>query len=134
MGSVFQIKFLLVLCLFPVSFFIVNCQGLTLGIERDFDVEERLLSKVRGRLDLRRSVIMDVRPRFQFEMSRLPRSFHAYWKDWSLMGFTKKRLTQRKNNLQRLLALNGIDPLTRVVILGQGLEGRGRSFYLQPLY
>ena len=116
---------------FPVLFFLVGCQipGTRL-VEKNFGMESRLFSKIRSPLDLKKSIIVDVRSRFQFQISRLPRSFHAYWKDWSLADFRGKYLIDRKNHLQRLLALNGIDPLTRVVVLGGGLKGRGEEFLI----
>ncbi len=110
---------------------IISCQSSeTRVIERDFGRQGRLFSKVQGNLNFRQAVIVDVRPRFQFEMSRLPRSFHAWWKDWSLIGFQGDSLIRRKNHLQRLLALNGVDRLTSVFILGEGLKGQGEEFFL----
>ena len=113
--------------------FIMACQSSgTRIVEKDLGLEDRLFSKIHqsGKLELRHAIIVDVRPRFQFEMSRLPRSFHAYWKDWSLRGLESRDLENKKNQLQRLLALKGVDPLTRVVILGLGVGGRGEEFFL----
>ena len=113
-------------------FFVMGCQTGTRLVQKDLGIEDRLFSKIRQskKLELRHAIIVDVRPRFQFEMSRLPRSFHAYWKDWSLRGLESRDLENKKTQLQRLLALKGVDPLTRVVILGRGVGGRGEEFFL----
>ncbi len=116
---------------FLVSLLLVGCQSPeTLLVETDLGMEGRLFSRAGGNTDLEKSIIVDVRSRFEFEMFRLPRSFHAYWKNWSLAGFKRGSLTHRKDRLQRLLALKGIDPLTRVAILGGGLRGQGEEFLL----
>ena len=63
-------------------------------------------------------------------MSKLPRSFHLYWKDLDLKGYRGIHLEEKKRSLQKLLSLKGIDPFTRVVILGKGLEGQGEEFFV----
>jgi hypothetical protein len=76
----------------------------------------------------KRAVIMDVRSSFAHQMSRPPRSFHAYWKDWDLEGYTGEALRNKTKELQRLLRLNGVELLSEVIILGPGLKGRGDEF------
>lgn len=104
----------------------------TMITEVDSNLESRVFSKVdyQKKFELSHAVIIDVRPRFEFEMSRLPRSFNAYWKDWDLRGYSGKDLKNKVKELQRLLALKGVDPLTKVVILGKGLKGQGEEFLL----
>ncbi|MEM7645592.1 MAG: rhodanese-like domain-containing protein [Pseudomonadota bacterium] len=101
-------------------------------VENDISVEGRLFSKSpkASQTPIKRLVIVDVRSQFDFEMSRLPRSFFAFWKDWDLRGLSGGPLENKRKELQRLLALKGIDPVTRVAILGKGLKGQGEEFLL----
>lgn len=102
----------------------------TVVSESDESLETRVFSKVTygDKVELEKAVIIDVRSRFEFEMSRLPRSFHAYWRDWDLRNLRAQNLERKKDELQRLLALKGVDPLVRVVVLGKGLKGQGEEF------
>ncbi len=106
------------------------CQTPTKVSEKDMELESRVFSKIEyGKpKELKRAIIMDTRSSFDHQMSRPPRSFHAYWKDWLLRGYSGAKLDDKKNELQRLLALHGIDPLTEVVVLGKGLTGKGEEF------
>ena len=113
-------------------FFIVGCATETKVVEMDYNKESRVFSKVIGhdKEDLKRTIIVDVRSRFDHEMSRPPRSFSANASDWSLKGYEGEDLNNKVRELQRLLALNGVDPLVQVVILGYGLKGDGAEFLL----
>lgn len=126
------IKSFLIIIIGP--FILSGCQVPPTKIkESDASIEGRAFSRItfddKG-IDFKRVVIVDVRSRFDFEMSKLPRSFNAYWKDWDLRGFTGPRLEQKVKELQRLLSLKGVDPLTQVVILGKGLKGQGEEFLI----
>lgn len=81
-------------------------------------------------VDLRKSIIVDTRPRFQYELSRPPRSHHFFWKDWELFKYRGSALIKRREELQRRLARKGIDPLTSVVIFGDGRDGVGEEYYI----
>ena len=109
---------------------LARCQLPTKMYETDEGMEQRVFSKIEygKKVELKYAVIVDVRSRFEHEMSRAPRSFYAFWKDWDLSGYTGARLENKKNELQRLLALKGVDPLTQVVVLGNGLAGKGEEF------
>ena len=113
-----------------ISLILISCQSPTKVTENDESMETRVFSKItqaQGPVELKRSVIIDVRSRFEHEMSRPPRSFFAYWKDWDLSGYSGVRLESKKKELQRLLSLKGVDPLTQVVIMGKGLKGEVKS-------
>ncbi len=105
-------------------------------VERDGNLDQRLLSKIefQGNVDFERAVIVDVRPRFQFEVSKLPRSFHALVEDWDLRNYSGIELDKKRQELQRLLSLKGVDPLTQVVILGYGLKGKGEEFLMASTF
>lgn len=108
-----------------------RCQAPATKIsETDEGFEGRAFSKIQygEKVDLKRVVIADVRSRFKHEMSRPPRSFHAYWKDWDLSGYSGAGLENKKKELQRLLSLQGVDPLVKVVVMGDGLSGNGEEF------
>lgn len=100
--------------------------------ETDANLETRVFSKLeQGKaFDLTKAVIIDVRSRFDYNMSRLPRSFFADYRDWDLKNYHRNELVEKQKDLERLLALNGIDPLISVVILGKGLQGNGEEFLM----
>lgn len=119
------------IAIFCTLFFLIGCQTPTTKmIENDQSIEGRVFAKIEyGKpAEMKRAVIVDVRSRFDHEMSRPPRSFHAFWKDWDLAGYSGENLEEKRKELQRLLSLHGIDPLVQVVILGEGLKGRGEEF------
>lgn len=112
---------------------LLGCQQTpTLVSQLDQNFVQRRISKISSNKeeDLKRAVFIDVRSRFDFEMSKLPRSFHALWKDWDLRDYSGQDRLHKAVDLQRFLARQGIDPLTRVVILGYGLKGKGDEFLL----
>ena len=111
-------------------FVLVGCETATKVTVKDLDEEDRVFSKIEygKEVKFRHAVIVDVRSRFEHEMSRPPRSFFAYHKDWDLKNYSGEDLKNKVKELQRLLALKGIDPLTQVVILGKGLSGNGEEF------
>ena len=98
--------------------------------ELDKNQEQRAFESIRlgEAWDLKKSVIIDTRSRFDFEMSKVPRSFHWYWKDWSLQGYRGSELEKRKVQLQRRLARLGVDPFSSIIIFGQGKKGSGEEF------
>ena len=119
---------------FPLIFLLltsfVGCQTPTRVSESDESMEQRVFSKItHGKeVELNKAIIADVRSRFDYEMSKAPRSFFAFWKDWDLSGYSGVRLDKKAQELQKILALNGVEPLTQVVILGKGLAGNGEEF------
>lgn len=121
------------LTVFGILFFsFVGCETPTKVSELDLDAEERVFSKVEygKEFKLKHAIIVDVRSRFDYNMSRLPRSFFAHAPDWDLRGYHGKDLQNKVKELQRILALKGIEPYTRVVILGKALKGQGEEFLL----
>ena len=123
-------SFIHFICILFVFASFVGCQTPTRVSESDEGMEQRVFSKIsHGKeVDLKKAIIVDVRSRFDYEMSKAPRSFFAFWKDWDLSGYSGVRLDKKAQELQRILALNGVEPLTQVVILGRGLAGEGNEF------
>lgn len=125
--TLFRALFFLAMALF------VGCQSApTKVVVLDKDQATRAFENVQfGKSwDLEKSIIIDTRSRFNYEMSKTPRSFHIFWKDWSLKGYRGVQLEKRKVELQRRLARKGVDPFSRVVIFGSGLRGRGEEMYV----
>lgn len=115
-----------------ILLFAVGCQSPTKVSEVDLSEEDRVFGKIQygQKVELKRSIIVDVRSQFEHEMSRPPRSFFAYWKDWDLRDLKGNELDKKRKELQRILALKGVDPLTQVVVLGKGLKGDGEEFLI----
>ena len=119
--------------LIPLFLFIAGCQiPPTEIVENDGALEDRSFGKIDygKKFDLKKSVIIDTRSRFEHELSKLPRSFHLYWKDLDLKSYSGPHKAEQKRRLQKFLALKGVDPYTRVVILGKGLKGNGEEFFV----
>lgn len=73
-------------------------------------------------------VILDVRPAFEFNLLHVPGSINVRWEDFSQNNPRSRGLLQ--NDLfavARRLALIGIDPQTKVVVLGKGPAGQGEE-------
>jgi hypothetical protein len=120
--------------LYLALFMAVACQAPpSTVVEFDQNLTRRQFEKIdfgNEKLDYQRAIVIDVRSRFDFEMSRLPRSFHALDSDWDLSSYSGHELDKKRQQLQRLLALKGVEPLTQVVIFGYGLSGYGEEFLL----
>ena len=108
------------------------CQNPTKVVVIDEGLEDRSFGKIEygKKFDLKKAVIVDTRTRFEHEMSKLPRSFHLYWKDVDLKDYRGIHKAEKVRRLQKFLALKGVDPYTRVVILGKGLKGNGEEFFV----
>lgn len=128
-----EVLLLLPLRFFGLALFLVlsHCQTPeSLMVQRDENHLERQYAKIdsQDRLDLKRAVIVDVRSRFDFNLSRLPASINLPAQEWDLSQIPRNQLEKKASDLQRRLSLKGIEPLTQVVILGEGLKGQGEEF------
>ena len=130
MGPSYKSPVLSVLLIAIYLLALAGCETATKATEVDLSQEDRVFGKIQygKKVEFKRAIIIDVRSRFDHEMSRPPRSFNAFWKDWDLKNLTGNALEKKREDLQRLLALKGIEPLTQVVILGKGLNGQGEEF------
>lgn len=73
-------------------------------------------------------VILDVRPAFEFNLSHVPGAINVQWEDFSQSNPKYRGLLQTDFfALARRLSLMGIDPDTKVVILGNGMQGGGEE-------
>lgn len=73
-------------------------------------------------------VILDVRPAFEFNLSHVPGAINVRWEDFSQQDPRSRGLLD--NDLfaiARRLSLVGIDPDTKVVVLGKGPQGAGEE-------
>lgn len=74
------------------------------------------------------TVILDVRPPFEFNLSHIPGSINVAWEDFSRRSPEARGLLEKDlHPLARRLALIGIDPQTRVLVVGKGLQGKGED-------
>ncbi len=73
-------------------------------------------------------VILDVRPSFEFNLAHVPGAINVRWEDFSRPEAKNRGLLQNDLfALARRLSLIGIDPETKVVVLGKGREGNGEE-------
>lgn len=74
------------------------------------------------------TVILDVRPAFDFNMAHLPGSINVVWEDFSRRPPDARGLIEKDlHPIARRLALIGVDPQTPVLIVGKGLAGKGEE-------
>lgn len=70
------------------------------------------------------TIILDARPRFQFELSHLA---NAQWEDSDVYRFEKIMAADQKNifgKWARHFALRGINPDSHVIVIGMGDQGK----------
>lgn len=74
------------------------------------------------------TVILDVRPPFEFNMSHVPGAINVAWEDFSRRAPDYRGLIEKDlHPLARRLALIGIDPQSQVLIIGKGTLGKGEE-------
>lgn len=73
-------------------------------------------------------VILDARSPFEFNLSHVPGAINVRWEDFSQPGARHRGLLQSDLfALARRLSLIGIDPSSKVLVLGKGHEGNGEE-------
>ncbi len=73
-------------------------------------------------------VILDARPAFEFNLAHVPGAINVRWEDFSQNNPRSRGLLQGDLfALARRLSLVGIDPDTKVVVLGKGAQGGGEE-------
>lgn len=73
-------------------------------------------------------VLLDARPAFEFNLSHVPGAINVRWEDFSQSNPMSRGVLQ--NDLfavARRLSLVGIDPDTKVLVLGKGRQGAGED-------
>ncbi len=73
-------------------------------------------------------VLLDARPSFEFNLSHVPGAINVRWEDFSQSSPLSRGVLQ--NDLfavARRLSLVGIDPDTKVLVLGKGRQGNGEE-------
>jgi len=74
------------------------------------------------------TVILDVRPPMEFNMSHIPGSVNVAWEDFSRRPPDYRGLIEKDlHPIARRLALIGIDPQTHVLVVGKGVAGKGEE-------
>lgn len=73
-------------------------------------------------------VVLDVRAPFEFNLAHVPGAINVRWEDFSQNNPKSRGLLQNDlYALARRLALIGIDPSSRVLVLGKGAQGMGEE-------
>ncbi|MCB0386109.1 MAG: hypothetical protein KDD43_12010 [Bdellovibrionales bacterium] len=74
------------------------------------------------------TVVIDVRPSFDFTMAHIPSSINLQWEEFAQVRGAVPGLVQSDlTRVAKRLALKGIGPTSQVVIVGKGLEGQGEE-------
>lgn len=74
------------------------------------------------------AVILDARPAFEFNLSHAPNSVNVRWEDFSQANPMSRGVLEPDHfALARRLALIGVSPETRVIVLGKGKQGAGEE-------
>ncbi|UOF01734.1 sulfurtransferase [Bdellovibrio reynosensis] len=74
------------------------------------------------------AVLLDARPAFEFNLLHVPGAINVRWEDLSQNNPKSRGLLQTDLfALARRLSLIGIDPNTKVVVLGKGTAGQGEE-------
>ncbi|WP_413942855.1 sulfurtransferase [Bdellovibrio sp. HCB-162] len=73
-------------------------------------------------------VILDARPSFEFNLAHVPGAINVRWEDFSQQNPKSRGLLQPDLfALARRLSLIGVDPQTKVLVLGKGPQGAGEE-------
>src|SRR5690349_21817188 len=73
-------------------------------------------------------VLLDVRPAFEFNLAHVPGAINVRWEDFSQSNPQSRGLLDNDLfSLARRLSLVGIDPDTKVIVLGKGPQGTGEE-------
>jgi thiosulfate/3-mercaptopyruvate sulfurtransferase len=74
------------------------------------------------------TVVLDVRPPFEFNVSHIPGAINVAWEDFSRRAPDARGLLERDlHPITRRLALIGIEPTTTVLVVGKGKLGKGED-------
>lgn len=73
-------------------------------------------------------IILDARPAFEFNLAHVPGAINVRWEDFSQQNPKSRGLLQADLfSLARRMSLIGIDPQTKVLVLGKGPQGAGEE-------
>lgn len=112
--------------LFFLIVFSIGCQNLpTKVVSQDPRIAD---GKAAEKMIQSAAVILDARPAFEFNLAHVPGAINVRWEDFT-QGNARARGLLEKDSfaLARRLALIGIDPDTKVLVLGKGLQGSGEE-------
>ena len=74
------------------------------------------------------SIILDVRSAFEYSLAHIPNSINIQWDEFSEQGTAYKgKLQTDLFSISARLARLGIDPESKVLIVGQGIKGGGEE-------
>jgi thiosulfate/3-mercaptopyruvate sulfurtransferase len=115
----------LIILLIPILFFL-GCQQKPTKVT----VQEPVMTETSFAESLMKDkpVILDVRPAFEFNLAHVPGAINVRWEDFSQNNPKSRGLLEPDLfSLARRLSLIGLDPDTKVVVLGKGPQGTGEE-------
>lgn len=93
--------------------------------ERKFEGASQMLTPVKIEPD---TILIDARPAFEYSIAHVPRSFNIQWSDFTLTDPEHRGVLQEDLfAIARRLAILGIGPSSKVVVVGKGLSGAGEE-------
>ncbi|MGZ3771718.1 MAG: sulfurtransferase [Bdellovibrio sp.] len=116
----------LLLPIFLVFLFQLGCQQKpTKVVAQETAITENVLAE---NLLKDKAVILDVRSPFEFNISHVPGAVNVQWEDFSPSNSKYRGLLEKDLfAVARRLSLIGIDPDTKVVVLGKAAQGQGEE-------
>ena len=116
----------IVLALFVTAFLVTSCQNKPTKVTQEKPVISE--STLSAKLMEGSPVVLDVRAPFEFNLSHVPGAINVRWEDFSQQDPNSRGvLLEDLFSVARRLSLNGIDPDSKVVILGKGSLGNGED-------
>lgn len=116
----------IVLALFVAASLLVSCQYKPTKVTQEKPVISE--STLSAKLMEGNPVILDVRAPFEFNLSHVPGAINVRWEDFSQQDPNSRGvLLEDLFAVARRLSLIGIDPDSKVVILGKGATGQGEE-------
>lgn len=112
-----------------LTIFLTSCQLAPTKINetRAFNIEDL---KQSTSLPLRLSegtLVIDARSSFDFSMAHIPGSLNLHWEDFSQIRSRTPGVLQDFDSIARRLAIYGISPASKIIVVGNGKSGAGEE-------
>lgn len=112
------------------AFIFTGCQMLPTKVSQTSQIENKLLTKKLSMpLDIDdKTIIIDARTAFEYASAHIPGAISINWEMFSQSQSEFPGLmTENKEALIRSLALKGLFPEAKIVVVGNGLQGKGEE-------
>lgn len=115
------------LVILVLSFLVISCQQMPTKVVSQESVQggdQKLLEMFKKN----NPVVLDVRSPFDFNLMHMPGAINVRWEDFSQTETHSRGLLQRDLfAIARRLSLIGIDPDSKVLVVGKGIRGNGED-------